>query len=368
MRKIVLLLLFFCLFPFSASAEEEIYSAADVISTEGQTQIQTLMPDFDFRTAVRSLSENGGSGFLHQLWNGIVSFCFQETGTSLTAPLTAAAVAVLCSLLARLGGEGGISEMAFLIVYAASIGLAVAAVGDMAELARRFSEDMSAFTNTAMPSLAILSVSSGGAVAVHPLLLAASSASSLLLSRIGIPALYISLSLSVIAGISSHAILRNLSALIRKCALFLVMGSLTIFGAVISVTGYAAGSLGGVAAKGIKYAVAGLVPVLGGILSESAEAVSFSALTVKNTAGSAAMFLLLLLTLYPVLKTMLSSFSYRLAAALSATAADGRISAALSDMADMLSALAGMTAAAGMLSILSVGLLLRIGDMGVMLR
>ncbi|MBQ7037325.1 MAG: hypothetical protein IJN74_07590 [Clostridia bacterium] len=369
MRKIFIALLLVCLFPLSATAEEEIYNAADGLSPRGQAQIQSVMPDFDFRSAVQSLSENSDAGFLHRLWNGLVSFFFQEAGTSLSVPLTAAAVAVLCSLLGRLGGDGSTSEMAFLITYAASIGLAIAAVGDAAELARGFSQDMAAFTNSVMPSLAVLSVGTGGgAAAVHPLLLAASSASSLLLSRIGIPSLYVSLSLSVISGLSSHTVLRKLSALIRKCAFFVVTGSLTVFGAVISVTGYAAGTLGGVAAKGIKFAVGSLVPVLGGILSESAEAVSFSALTVKNAAGGAGMLLILLLTLYPVIKTILHSFAYRLAAALSSTAADTRISSAFSDMADMLSALSGMTAAAGMLSMLSVGMLLRIGDMGVMLR
>ena len=369
MRKIFVFILLLCLVHFSAAAETEIYGASESISPEGLSQIHTLMPDFDFRTVATTLSENSDAGFLGRLWQGIISFFFRETASSLTAPLTAASVAVLCSILGRLGNESATSDMTFLIAYAASIGLAVTVAGDAADLARGFSEDMASFTNAAMPSLAVLSASTGGgALAVHPLLLGASSASSLLLSRVGIPSLYFSLALSVISGISSHGVLRKLAALIRKCALFAVTGSLTIFGAVISVTGYAAGTLGGVAAKGIKFAVSNLVPALGGILAESAEAVSLSALTVKNAAGSAGMLLILLLTLYPVLKTILHSFAFRLAAALSASAADGRISIALSDMADMLSALSGMTAAAGALSMLSMGMLLRAGDMGVMIR
>ncbi len=369
MRKILVLLVLLFLLPMSCAAEEPIYSAADGISREGEAQIRALLPDFDFRTAARSLSENSDTGFLHRLWKGVVSFVFSEAGSSLAAPLTVAAVAFFCSLLGKLGGKGGTAEMAFFIAYAASIGLALAAVSEAAELARGFSEDMAAFTNVAMPSLAVLSVSTGaGALSLHPLLLAASSAASLILSRIGIPALYISLSLSVIAGLSSGPMLRTLAALVRKCALFMVCGSLTLLGAVISVTGYAAGTLGGIAAKGLKYATGSLVPVLGGILSESMEAVSLSALTVKNAAGTAGMLLLLLLTLYPVIKTVLHSLCFRLAAALSETATDKRIAASLTDMADMLSALAGMTAASGMLAMLSMGMLLRAGDMGVMLR
>lgn len=368
MKKIFFLVLVLCLaLPVRA---EPVYDAADGISAEGHAAIQEILADFSFRDAARGLSEGTDNGFLHTLWQGLVRFAFGEARASLTVPLTIAGLAVLCSLLGNLGNEKGAGKVGFFLAYASCIGLASAAVGDAAELARRTAQDMSTFTGAAMPALAVLSVSAGSpsAAALHPAILSAGAAASLLLNRVGIPAMYISLALSVVGNLSSRSPLRMLSAVIRRAALWIVCGSLTLFSAVISVTGYAAGTLDGVTAKGIKYAASSLVPVLGGILSESAEAVSLSALSVKNAAGAAGMLLLLLLTLYPVIKTAISALLYRLAAAVAAPAADGRICTALSDMADMLSALAGMTAAAGVLSMLTVGMLTRLSDMGVMLR
>jgi len=369
MKKFFLFLMLFFILALPAHAEP-VYDAADAISAEGQAAMEEIVENFSFRDAARGLSEGTDSGFLHTLWQGLVRFVFGEARNSLSVPLTIAGLAVLCSLLGNLGGEKSVSEVAFFLAYATCIGLASAAVGDAAELARRAAQDMSTFTGAAMPALAVLSVSAGSpsAAALHPALLSTAAAASLLLNRVGIPALYISLALSVVGNLSNRSPLRTLSAVVRKTALWIVCGSLTLFSAVISVTGYAAGTLDGVTAKGIKYAASSLVPVLGGILSESAEAVSLSALTIKNAAGAAGMLLLLLLTLYPVIKTIITSLLYRLAAAVASPAADGRICTALSDMADMLSALAGMTAATGVLSMLTVGMLTRLTDIGVMLR
>ncbi len=349
---------------------EPVYDAADGISSESRAAVQEILEGFSFRDAARSLSEGTDAGFLGTLWQGLIRFVFGQVQSSLSVPITVAALAVLCGIPGHLGGEKGVGEVGFFLAYASVIGLAAAAVGDAAELARRTVEDMSVFTGAAMPSLAVLSISSGStsAAALHPALLSAGAAASLLISRVGIPAIYISLALSVVGNLSAHPSLRMLSGSIRRAALWIVCGSLTLFSAVISVTGYAAGTLDGITAKGIKYAASSLVPVLGGILSESAEAVSFSALAVKNAAGAAGMLLLLLLTLYPVLKTAVSSLLYRLSAAIAVAGADSRISAALTDMADALATLAGMTAAAGVLSILVIGMLTRFSDMGVMLQ
>ena len=367
MRIFLIILTLILFFPLAVYAEEAVYTAADGISATGEASMQEILEGFSFRDAAASLPEGGDNHILHRLWRGIVRFVFGEAKSSLSAPLTIAVIAVLCSILGHLHAEGGTAEMAFFIAYATSVGLAVASVGNAADLAHRTAEDMATFTGAAMPSLAVLSIGTLSPAVIPSALLVSTSAAALLLTKIGIPALYISLSLSIVSGLSARPLLRTLAALVRKCALWIVCGSLSLFGAVIGITGYAAGTLGGVAAKGIKYAASSLVPVLGSLLAESVDAVSLSAITVKNAAGSAGMIVLLLLTLYPVIKTILQSLMYRLSAAIAEASADKRIAAALTDIADMLSALAGMTAAAGVLSILTMGMLLRITDMGVML-
>lgn len=369
MKKILFLFIMLGCLCLPARAEP-IYDAADGVSGTSQAAVQEILDGFSFREMAQALSEGTDTGLLSSLWQGLIRFVFGEAKSALSVPLTVAALAVLSGLLGQLSGEGGMGEVGFFLIYAFAVGIASAAVGDAAELARKTAEDMSVFTGAAMPSLAVLSLSagSGSAAALHPALLSAGAAASLLISRVGIPAVYISLSLSVVGNLSAQPSLRMLAAVVRRTALWIVCGSLTLFSAVISVTGYAAGTLDGITAKGLKYATSSLIPVLGGILSESAEAVSLSALTVKNAAGAAGMLFLLLLTLYPVLKTAVSALLYRLSASISALGGDSRISDALTDMADALATLAGMTAAAGVLSMLVIGMLLRFSDMGVMFR
>lgn len=367
MRKWILL--FLLLFPLTVSAEP-IYDAADGVSREGLSHVEEILSGFSFREAAASLSKGADTGFLSSIWRGVCRFVFGEVRVSLAAPLSAAAIAILCGLLGRIGGGHGAGEMGFFLAYAAAVGLAAAASGAAVDMAQRAAEDMSTFTAAALPALSVLSISSGSgaAAAMHPALLAASAGSSLLVTRIGLPAISISLALSVLGNLSPHSPLRTLAATIRRAALWTVCGSLTLFSAILSVTGYAAGTLDGVAMRGLKYAAGSLVPVLGSLLSESVEAVSLSAITVKNAAGAAGILFVLLLTLYPVVKTAITALLYRLASSVAAHAADGRISRALADMADVLAAISGMTAACGVLAMLSLGMLTRFSDMGVMLR
>lgn len=371
MLKKLVLLLFICLaLPAATAAEEPILSAADGLSSDSLAGIDSILEGFSFREAAQSLGKSPDSGFLPGLWQGICRFIGNEAKHALSAPLVIAGLAVLSGLLGNLRlSEHGTGEAVFFLIYALLVGLSVSAADDAAALARNAAQDMTTFTGAALPSLAVLSAAGGGvfSAAIHPMLLGAMSAAALLVNQIGIPAMYISMALSVVGNLSNKLSLSLLATTIRKVALWLVVGSFTLFSAVLTVSGYGAGTLDGVTLKGVKFAASTLVPLLGNLLGETAEAVSLSALGIKNAAGTAGMFLLLLLTLYPVLKIFIVSLLYRLAAAVTEPVSDKRITAALSGISDALSGIGALTAALGVLSILFVGLLVRCSQWGVVL-
>ncbi len=366
MRKLLVLL--FVFLPVTAAASP-IYEAADGISGEGISHIEEILADFDFREAVDAYTKGEDTSLWQRLWDGLCRFATGAVRSSLPVPLSAAAIAIFASLLGRVGEGQSAGEVGFFLAYAAAIGLSASAFGDVAALSEGAAQDMGTFTAAALPALSALSASSGGAGALmHPALLAASAAGSLLVTRVGIPAVSVSLALSAIGRLSPHSPLPALSSLLRRTALWVVCGSLTLFSAILSVTGYAAGTLSTAATRGLRYAAGSLVPVLGSFLADSAEAVSFSALLLKGAAGAAGTVLLFLLMLYPVIRAAAGALLFRLSSALAKGAADPRIAAALSDIADALSTLSGMTAAAGVFAILSLGMLTRTGSMGVILR
>lgn len=369
-KKLWFLFVIFLFIAPAVLADEPIYSAADGLGADGLSGIDAILEGFSFRDAAATLGRGGDTTLLQNLWQGICRFVGEEVQGALSAPLLIAGLAVLSGLLGNLQlSEHGTGEAVFFLVYALIVGLAVTAADNAATLSESAAQDMATFTNAALPSLAVLSASSGGvfSAAVHPMLLGAMSAASLLVSRVGIPAMYISMALSVVGNLSNKLPLSTLAAFFKKTALWLVMGSFTLFSAVLTVSGYAAGSLDGVTLKGVKYAASTLVPMLGNLLAETAEAVSYSALHVKNAAGAAGMLLLLLLTLYPVLKIMIVSLLYRLAAAVTEPVSDKRITASITGISDALSGIGAMTAALGVLSILVIGLMVRFSQMGVVL-
>ncbi len=367
MKKIgyIFLILFLCM---PCHAEEAIYSAADGVSADSLAGIETIFEGFSFREAAVSLGKGTNTGFLTTLWNGLCNFIRGEATVALGAPLGVAALAITSGLIGNLRlSPNGTGEAVFFLLYAVTAGLMVSAADSAAEISRRAAEDMGIFTAAAIPSLATLAASSGGTflAAVHPMLLAAMSGASLLVSRVGIPSMYLVMALGIVGNLSEQLPLSTLAAFIRKTALWLIGGSFTLYAAVLTVSGFAAGTLDGVTLKGVKYAASTLVPLLGGFLSEAAEAVSFGALTVKNAAGAAGMFFLILLTLYPVVKILVISLLYRLAAAVTEPVSDKRITASLTTMADALSGIGAMTAALGALSVIVLGLMVRSVGVGV---
>jgi len=362
------LCILFCLLfiALPVKAEETVYLAADGVSAEGLRLVEEIGDGFSFRDAALSFEAGTPSTLLSAVWRGLLRFLSGQIPVSLRLPFAVSAAAVLCGILGRLGGATGAAEAGFFAAYAVCAGLGAAATLEAASLCVRTAEDMTSFINAALPAMAVLSVSTGsGAAAVTPALLSAASCAALLLTKVGIPGLYLSGALSLCGNLSPASPLPALSTVIRKASSWLVMGSMTLFSAFLSVSGYAAGSLGAAAARGVKYAVSTLVPGLGGVLSESAEAVRFSALTVKNAAGTAGLIFLLLLFLPPILSAMLHSFSWRLAAAFCAPCADKRLCNALGQFADLLSSLSGMTAAVCALAMLTLGILTRMQGGGI---
>ncbi len=361
-RKLWILFILWIIFAMPCAAEEAIYKAADNVSDESLTGIESIFEGFSFRQAALSLGKGEDTGFLSAIWEGLGRLIRGEAVSALGAPLAISALAVLSGMLTNLcPSPHGTGEAVFFLLYTAVAGLAVAAADNAAELSRRAAEDMGVFTAAALPSLATLSAASGGTfmAAAHPLFLSSMGAASLLVSRVGMPAVYVGIALSVVGNLSERLPLSSLAAFIRKTSLWLVLGSFSLFAAILSMTNFARGTLDAVTLKGVKYAAQTLVPVLGGLLSEAAEAVSFGALTIKNAAGAAGMLFLLLLTLYPVIKILILSLLYRLAASITAPICDKRITALLTAFADALGSIGGMTAALGALSVIVLGLMVR---------
>ena len=108
---------------------------------------------------------------------------------------------------------------------------------------------------------------------------------SSLVSKLLTPMIYLYLALAVANCATGEAVLMRLRDTIKSVLTWVLKTLLYIYTGYISITGVISGTTDAAALKAAKLTISGVVPVVGGILSDASEAVLVSAGTVKNAAG-----------------------------------------------------------------------------------
>ncbi len=343
---VIVLTLLFC----TVSAEHDIYRAADGVEVQ--------IADFSFEEFAKSMAQGEGMP-IKTLGENVTDFLLSEVKTALGMLGTAVALAVLSGIVGGMcfGKEGeGITFFICLALIAGTAVTGFSAIGKMAEGAVK---NMSVFLTSAVPTMAALGVAAGNTAAfvtASPVMLSG-TLSSYIINYIALPCMYMSLAMSIVSNMSEKKYLDRFSKLIMKTALWVVCGVETLYCAIIGISGFAAGTVGGVAGKAAKFTVSSAIPLVGSILSDATDALASGALAIKGTAGAAGMVLVILLFAAPILKCAATLFAYKLCAAAIQPVSDKRITALLSDIGEVLSCLTGILTAVGVAGVISLGIL-----------
>lgn len=106
-----------------------------------------------------------------------------------------------------------------------------------------------------------------------------------LISRILIPGVYAYLALSIAGAAMDNQMVAKLKEMIIRGYTWTLKTLLSLFTGFLAVTGVVSGTTDAAAARLTRAAISGMVPVVGGILSEATESVLVGAGFVKNAAG-----------------------------------------------------------------------------------
>lgn len=123
-----------------------------------------------------------------------------------------------------------------------------------------------------------------------------------LINNVIVPMLYVYLCFSVAGCAIEQEILKKIRDFIKWLMTWSMKWILYIFTGYIGITGVISGVVDASALKATKIAISGMVPVIGGILSDTSEAILVSAGVMKSTAGIYGIFALTALFISPFLK------------------------------------------------------------------
>lgn len=318
---------------------------------------------FSFESAVKSFSEGKNIVKADEVWDEAYKFLTEELRENASVMLTITGICIIYALLSSMDagfGKANVSQTAFFAVYMTVAGLGTAAFGDIAKLGTNLINDMVRLQNTLIPVMGASIVSSGSIgvyTATAPLILIMANAAGNIINHIGMPAVFLSLALSIAGNISPRFPLASLAGTVRKAAFWIVTAAMTVFCALVGASGLGSGALGGAAAKALKFAVGSGVPVLGSVLSDSVEAVAFGAAILKNAIGAAGITFMLLMVLFPILKITAVIIIYKLSACIAGIFADKRIVGVLNDLSASLACIIGFAVSVCAALIIAVSIL-----------
>lgn len=211
------------------------------------------------------------------------------------------------------------------------------------------------------PIFAGLLVTSGAitqAAAFQPVLAASVYVLSLLVDKCILPMAYFSAVLGIVNNIGERVEIGTLNKLLNSVSKWLLMGVLTLFSAILGLYGFGTSAMNTAGIKGIKFAVGSLVPVVGGLLSDTVETVISGTNLLKNAVGTAGMITVIAMVSVPIMKVGVMMLLLRVTAALCEPFSDKRITGVLLSVSDSISSVFQMVITAGMLFIISIGIIL----------
>lgn len=166
-------------------------------------------------------------------------------------------------------------------------------------------EELSQYGKLLLPVMTAALAAEGGVTASGALYAGSAFMLSLLSAAVSgliVPMLWVYLCLCVANNTVGNAALKNLSSFVKWSMTWTLKIILYVFTGYMGITGIVTGTTDAAALKATKLAISGVVPVVGGILSDASEAVLVGAGVMKSAAGIYGLLAVISVCIGPFLK------------------------------------------------------------------
>lgn len=303
--------------------------------------------------------ESLGEGLLLILRQAVINLR-PEIAQASGSCLTVLGGAVLMSGLHAFGGSSKkVVELAASLVTATAL---LGASNSMIRLTADTVTEISSYAKLLLPVMTAAMAAQGGVTGASAMYTATALADAVLINlvdRLLVPGIYVFLALSVANAATGADTLKKLAGVVKWAASWGLKLVLYAFGGYMGLTGVITGTADAFALKTAKVAITGVVPVVGGILSNASETVLISAGMLKNAAGVYGMLAILAITIGPFLKIGVQYLLLKLCSGLCGTFGAKSVAKLVQDFSDAMGLLLAMTAVCCVLMLVSTVCLMR---------
>lgn len=266
------------------------------------------------------------------------------------------AAAVFCQLLGSSEGMGRIASAG------ACLAVTVACVGDlrsMIGLGTQTVEKLHNYTRLLLPGLSFLMTASGNSGAAGTIYGAGVLFLDTLLAIISnllVPLIYLHAALSAAEALLWKGGLGKLRDFLKWLVTAMLKWILFGCSAFLTATGLFAAAMDAQKVKAARFAISGMVPVVGGLVSDAAQTLLNAALSMKNAVGVYGMLAVFAICLHPFLRLWLHFMLMKLTAALCGLLDAGGVTGLLDKLTDSMGLIVGITGVCCILCLLILAL------------
>ncbi|MBE6958534.1 MAG: stage III sporulation protein AE [Ruminococcaceae bacterium] len=337
MRKAVILIVLVLLLSIPVTAMD--YSAPPA-----PEDVEDMMP---------ADTESFGEG-LWSILKAAVTKLAPELAAAAGSCLALLAVVIVASLLNAMPGSSK-----KVICFVSTLALSAILLGQantMVNLCARTVGEISDYSKLLLPVMTAALASQGGATgaaALYAGTAAFDAVLSTLIAKVLVPLVYVFLALGVAVSVSSEELLKKLRDFVKWLMSWGLKTVLYIFTGYLAITGVITGTVDATAVKAAKLTISGVVPVVGGILSDASEAVILSAGVMKNAVGIYGLLVILAIWIAPFLQLGIQFLLLKLTAALSGVFDVKQASNLIEDFSSAMGLLLAMTGTVSLLMFIS---------------
>ena len=297
--------------------------------------------------------ESFGQGLWEIIKNAIIKFQPELAGM-VGSCLALSGVVLLASMLNAVPGSSKT-----VVRYVSTIAMGTILLGQtnsMVQLCAQTVQELSEYGKLLLPVMTGALAAQGGATGATALYAGTAFFNALLSSLIGkllVPMVYFYLVLAVANSATCDALLKKMRDFVKWAMTWSLKVILYVFTGYMSITGVITGTADAAAVKAAKLTISGVVPVVGGILSDASEAVVLSAGVMKNVVGVYGLLAVAALWISPFLQIGVPFVLLKLTSVLSSVFDVKDVSDLIEDFSSAMGLLLGMTGTVSFLLLIS---------------
>lgn len=390
MRKLIFVMSVILLFPVSVIADDvkedsatfeiideytKMYGEelADGVDSLENTDLQQLVPGFNAEEILSGLARGENIFSVHEILDRGVQLLAGEVRSTLKILIFIPVIAVLTTYLTNIQDNfesKGATKAAFFVCYLIIAGLATAAFLEVVQSGKEVIGNISVFMRILVP-VSLVTLASSGALAsattFEMIFMGVIEVTQWIIDKFFIPVILMAAAISLVNNLSENLNAEKLVQFMNKTTKWGIGIVMTLFVGIMGLQGVVAGSADGLTVKVTKFAAANLIPMVGGILSESVETVMNCSVVIKNSVGVLGIIFVILIAAVPILKVTASLIVFRLCAAVVQPISDKRIVKCISELADSIAGILALMVAVAVMFIIIITIIINVGNSAVML-